>query len=89
MNLTDGLSGGGAPAGGGAIDPLTGLLQDLGFGGGVETGGGLVGAAAVELMLRQEALRPRAPVLPAPERPASRSPTCCRSCSRREGESDA
>ena len=46
MNLTDGLSGGGAPAGGGAIDPLTGLLQDLGFGGGVETGGGLVGAAA-------------------------------------------
>ena len=46
MNLADGLSGGGAPAGGGAIDPLTGLLQDLGFGGGVETGGGLAGAAA-------------------------------------------
>jgi hypothetical protein len=43
MNLTDGLSGGGAPSGG-AIDPLTGLLQDLGFGGGVETGG-LAGAA--------------------------------------------
>ena len=46
MNLADGLSGGGASAGGGAIDPLTGLLQDLGFGGGVETGGGLAGAAA-------------------------------------------
>jgi hypothetical protein len=45
VNLTDGLSGGGAPAGGGAIDPLTGLLQDLGFGGGVEAGG-LAGAAA-------------------------------------------
>ena len=45
INLTDGLSGGGAPAGGGAIDPLTGLLQDLGFGGGVETGG-VAGAAA-------------------------------------------
>ncbi len=44
MNLTDGLSGGGAPAGGGAIDPLTGLLQDLGFGGGAATGG-LAGAA--------------------------------------------
>jgi hypothetical protein len=44
MNL-DGSSGWGAPAGGGAIDPLTGLLQDLGFGGGVETGG-LAGAAA-------------------------------------------
>ena len=40
MNL-DGLSGWGAPAGGGAIDPLTGLLQDLGF------GGGAAGAAAV------------------------------------------
>jgi hypothetical protein len=45
VNLTDGLSGWGAPAGGGAIDPLTGLLQDLGFGGGVETGG-VAGAAA-------------------------------------------
>jgi hypothetical protein len=45
VNLTDGLSGGRAPAGGGAIDPLTGLLQDLGFGGGVEAGG-LAGAAA-------------------------------------------
>ena len=45
MNLADGLSGGGAPAGGGAIDPLTGLLQDLGFGGGMGTGG-LAGAAA-------------------------------------------
>ena len=89
MNLTDGLSGGGAPAGGGAIDPLTGLLQDLGFGGGVETGGGWPVRPPQELMLRQEALRPRAPVLQAPERPASRSPTCCRSCSRREGESDA
>jgi hypothetical protein len=44
MNLTDGLSGGGAPAGGGAIDPLTGLLQDLGFGGGAATGS-LAGAA--------------------------------------------
>jgi hypothetical protein len=44
VNLTDGLSGAGAPAGGGAIDPLTGLLQDLGFGGGVEAGG-LAGAA--------------------------------------------
>ena len=44
MNL-DGSSGWGAPAGGGAIDPLTGLLQDLGFGGGVETGG-VAGAAA-------------------------------------------
>jgi hypothetical protein len=43
MNLTDGLSGGGA-ARGGAIDPLTGLLQDLGFGGGAATGG-LAGAA--------------------------------------------
>ena len=43
--MTDGLSGWGAPAGGGAIDPLTGLLQDLGFGGGVETGG-VAGAAA-------------------------------------------
>ena len=38
MNF-DGLSGWGAPAGGGAIDPLTGLLQDLGFGGGAATGG--------------------------------------------------
>jgi hypothetical protein len=45
VNLTDGLSGWGAPAGAGAIDPLTGLLQDLGFGGGVETGG-VAGAAA-------------------------------------------
>ena len=45
VNLTDGLSGGGAPAGGGAIDPLTGLLQEFGFGGGVEAGG-LAGAAA-------------------------------------------
>jgi len=44
MNLTDGLSGGSAPADGGAIDPLTGLLQDLGFGGGAATGG-LDGAA--------------------------------------------
>jgi hypothetical protein len=44
MNL-DGLSGWGAPAGSGAIDPLTGLLQNLGFGGGVETSG-LAGAAA-------------------------------------------
>jgi hypothetical protein len=46
MNLADGLSGGGAPASGGAIDPLTGLLQDLGFGGGVETGGPAGAAAA-------------------------------------------
>ena len=45
VNLADGLSGWSAPAGGGAIDPLTGLLQDLGFGGGVETGG-VAGAAA-------------------------------------------
>jgi hypothetical protein len=45
LNLADGLSGWGAPAGGGAIDPLTGLLRDLGFGGGVETGGA-AGAAA-------------------------------------------
>jgi hypothetical protein len=45
VNLTDGLSEWSAPAGGGAIEPLTGLLQDLGFGGGVETGG-LAGAAA-------------------------------------------
>jgi hypothetical protein len=47
MNLADGLSGWGAPAGGGAIDPLTGLLQDLGFGG-VETGGVAAGAAGVD-----------------------------------------
>jgi hypothetical protein len=47
MNLADGLSGWGAPAGGGAIDPLTGLLQDLGFGG-VETGGAAAGAAGVD-----------------------------------------
>ena len=33
---SDGLSGWGGSQ---AIDPLTGLLQDLGFGGGVETGG--------------------------------------------------
>jgi hypothetical protein len=45
MNL-DGLSGWGAPAGGGAIDPLTGLLQDLGFGGGAATGGAAGAAAA-------------------------------------------
>jgi hypothetical protein len=44
VNLADGLSGWGAPASG-AIDPLTGLLRDLGFGGGVETGG-VAGAAA-------------------------------------------
>jgi hypothetical protein len=47
MNLADGLSGWGAPTGGGAIDPLTGLLQDLGFGG-VETGGAAAGAAGVD-----------------------------------------
>ena len=102
---SDGLSGWGGSQ---AIDPLTGLLQDLGFGGGVETGGvadggslmsgldpaglssgvaGLFGggAAAAALrpqvpMLRQEVLRPQGPVLRAPKRPGSRSPTCCRSC---------
>jgi hypothetical protein len=46
MNLADGLPGWGAPAGGGAIDPLTGLLQDLGFGGGMGTGGAAGAAAA-------------------------------------------
>jgi hypothetical protein len=40
------LSGGGAPAGAGAIDPLTGLLQDLGFGSGVGIGGAGGAAAA-------------------------------------------